>query len=290
MTIIETNKGQSYHPEKAKERKVIFAFVGPEGAGKSTHAKALADNLGIPILGMGDEFRRIAEEELDTELGRKCKEMLDEHRYSDEALFTEVFERVFKRGKFEKGFVAEGAFRAIWEPRVFKKLVDKYVKDAEIQVIFLRTSGWQSMERLKERNRSDDDQESSLKRLTYFYKDLGIKMKEARGVSTKFTIVATGGRSFEEVDSEILDKMGLKKVKGGEIKMSEKIRLHPVDRKIIKRIAKLDPSQRRDQVDQRIASIDDRMVSTFDTGEAFQRDMAFRRALEVFRQPASGGK
>jgi hypothetical protein len=115
-------------------------------------------------------------------------------------------------------------------------------------------------------------------------------MKEARAISTKFTIVKTGGRNSEEVDSEILDKMGLKKVKGGEIKMSEKIRLHPVDRRIIKRIAKLDPSQRRDQADQRIASIDDRMISTFDTGEAFQRDMAFRRALEVFRQPVSGGK
>lgn len=207
----DADKNQPHHPEKTKQKKTIFAFVGPEGAGKSTHAKILADSLGIPILGMGDEFRRVAREEPSTELGRKCKEMLDKRKYSDEGLFTKVCERAFKRGGFEKGFVVEGAFRAIWEPRVLKELVDKYVGDAEIQVIFLRTAGWQSVGRLKKRKRNDDDQESALKRLTNFYKDLGIKMAGARSISSTFTVIQTGGKNSEQVDAEILDKMGLKK-------------------------------------------------------------------------------
>ncbi len=216
MTTAETDNNQAPHPEKAKQKKTIFAFVGPEGSGKSTHAKVLADNLGIPLLGMGDEFRRVAEEEPNTRLGRQCKEMLDKHKYSDQDLYTEVFERAFKREKFEKGFVAEGAFRAVWEPRVFKKLVDEYVGDAEIQVIFLRTPGWKSVERLKKRKRNDDDQEAALKRLTNFSKDLGIRMEEARKISTAFTVIQTGGKSSKQVDVEILDKIGLEKVKGGE--------------------------------------------------------------------------
>ena len=62
--------------------------------------------------------------------------------------------------------------------------------------------------------------------------------------------------------------------------MSKESSLHPRDEQIIRRIIDLNPKDRQAYVQSAITSIDERMVSTFDTGDAFQKDIAFRNALE----------
>jgi adenylate kinase len=54
--------------------KTIF-FIGKPGSGKGTQAKLLADRTGWTMLGAGNQFRAIAEE--DTVIGRKVKEGID---------------------------------------------------------------------------------------------------------------------------------------------------------------------------------------------------------------------
>ncbi len=188
---------------EAGTKKDIFSFVGPEGSGKSTLARSFAEKHNVPIFSIGDEFRRVANEEPDTELGRRCQEMLDKNLYSDRDLFTKVVDKGLEREGFRTNIVLDGAFRASWQLDVLKELLERHIGAVDFRVVFLRTSVWKSMERLLERNRGDDD----LKRLGYFYKDLGPRMSMLRKEAAQFIIIETNSKSPEDLSIEIDSKV-----------------------------------------------------------------------------------
>ena len=49
--------------------------MGPAGSGKGTQAKLLSEKYGIPTISMGELLRQVAE--IDTDRGRKVKELID---------------------------------------------------------------------------------------------------------------------------------------------------------------------------------------------------------------------
>src|SRR5437899_3088029 len=51
-------------------------FIGPQGSGKGTQAKKLAERINAIYIGTGSTFRKIAKE--DTEFGRYIKSLIDQ--------------------------------------------------------------------------------------------------------------------------------------------------------------------------------------------------------------------
>ncbi len=209
----------SVYPEtsSAHERKVpkrhLYIFVGPEGSGKSTHANLLAEELNLPLVGMGDQFRELAEE--DSDLGRESKRMLDSHEYSSPNLYWAVIERMLKNDRLKNGFVLEGAFREKYqiEDREngwdFESEIRKHIGDVQTTVIHIRLAGWQSVERLLKRGREGDTEEGIIKRLTNFNRDLGARTTLLRNNrKIKFIQVVANNQSEEELHEEIMKRIG----------------------------------------------------------------------------------
>src|SRR3989344_788367 len=186
----------------------IVVLTGPEGSGKTTQGKILADKLGFPKVTMGDVFRELREQ--NTDLGRKSKKLFEDHAYSNIDLYREAFIWRMQRDDVKKGFVFEGGFRFTDEVTNFDQLLKETNNVMPIKVIYLRIAGWQGAERLLKRGREDDTQEGILAILTNHYHDLGTRMLEARKKGPFFIVLADNNRTEEAISQEIMEKIDIK--------------------------------------------------------------------------------
>ena len=72
--------------------------------------------------------------------------------------------------------------------------------------------------------------------------------------------------------------------------MNEQLKLHPTDMKIIKGIEEMPKQEGLRRIEEFNKSLDERFVSTFNTGDEFQRDRAFSSALNTTLIKLSDGK
>ncbi len=149
-------------------------ITGPQGSGKTTQAKLLAEFLEVPLIDSGEILRRLAGTE--TEDGRRVKEALDSGLMApDEVVGKMVSERVGEPN-CRNGFVMDGYPRTLAQKQVFDPKFDR--------VFYLEINDEEVRARLKERGRADDTPELIEKRLSLYhqltepvlgyYQDLGI--------------------------------------------------------------------------------------------------------------------
>lgn len=87
---------------------VIF---GPQGSGKGTQAKMLADRYGIPHISTGDIFREAAKK--NDSLGLEVKKVLDQGALCSDALTNEVVKRRLEDVDCAEGFILDGYPRTL---------------------------------------------------------------------------------------------------------------------------------------------------------------------------------
>jgi adenylate kinase len=190
---------------------VNILLLGPQGSGKGTQAKLISQTYGIPQVATGDMIREI--KELDTELGRRVKEIYDRGDLVDDATIVELIESRLDRGDTIPGFILDGFPRNTPQAEALDELLARLGRD--LDVVFELQIGDREvlLERLARRateeGRTDDTPDAIRKRLEIYERETAPLVEYYR--STRGNVVGIhAGRTIEDVFAEIraaLDQM-----------------------------------------------------------------------------------
>ena len=179
-------------------------LLGPQGSGKGTQAKLISHTYGIPQVATGDMIREI--KELDTELGRRVREIYDRGDLVDDATIVELIESRLDRGDTIPGFILDGFPRNTPQAEALDELLARLGRD--LDVVFELQIGDREvlLERLARRSteegRTDDTPDAIRKRLEIYERETAPLVEYYR--STRGNVVGIhAGRTIEDVFAEI---------------------------------------------------------------------------------------
>ncbi len=130
-------------------------FYGPEGSGKSTQAKLLAEKLGVTYIASGDLVRWGAEKDQGM-IGDTCRESLSlGHYVADTEMFV-LWKNRLKQPDTENGWIIDGFPRNITQAEFLADKLDKYDKNVDL-IFYLNVSHDESVKRLLARGRKSPD-------------------------------------------------------------------------------------------------------------------------------------
>lgn len=128
-------------------------LIGPQGSGKSTQGKLLAQFLGLPYISTGDLFR---------EMGGEIKQILDQGKLVDDQTTAKIVEAKLNGEEYRNGFILDGYPRTMEQIKLFDPGFDK--------VIYLDLSDKEATKRLLVRGREDDTEELIAERLRNYHR------------------------------------------------------------------------------------------------------------------------
>ena len=147
-----------------------LVLLGPPGAGKGTQANLICEKYNLSHLSTGDLLRtEIANK---SEIGVKAKQIIDEGKLVSNDIIINVIKSFFNNNKNLSGYLLDGFPRNTEQAKLLDKLMSE-LKDKISCVIQLDVDEKHLKDRIlsrgKEEGRSDDNEETLLKRLeTYF--------------------------------------------------------------------------------------------------------------------------
>jgi adenylate kinase len=145
-------------------------LLGPQGSGKGTQAKLISRTYGIPQVATGDMIREI--KELDTELGRRVRQIYDRGDLVDDATIVELIESRLDRGDTIPGFILDGFPRNTAQAEALDELLARLGRDLdvvfELQVADREVLLERLAKRAAEEGRTDDTPEAIGKRLEIY--------------------------------------------------------------------------------------------------------------------------
>lgn len=169
-------------------------IIGPQGSGKTTQAKLIAEKLGYKYLGTGEIFRESIENQ---EPGsEKLKVILNGNLVDNETACSLVREKLIEMAS-QKGVVIDGYPRNIEQKNIFDPFFDA--------VFYIRISDQVAIKRLLERGRSDDTHQAIQKRLEIYHRETGPLLDVFLNEGNLWII--DGDRSVEQVHQQILNHL-----------------------------------------------------------------------------------
>jgi adenylate kinase len=137
-------------------------LIGPQGSGKTTQAKIIAEKLGIKYLGTGEIFRKIIENK---EPGYEKLLVIQNGNLVDDETTCNFVRGKLNSPEYQNGFVVDGYPRNIAQKNIFDP-------DFDI-VLYIRITDETATKRLIARGRSDDTKEAIQKRLELYHQETG---------------------------------------------------------------------------------------------------------------------
>jgi adenylate kinase len=183
---------------------VNLLLLGPQGAGKGTQAKLISRTYGIPQVATGDMIREI--KELDTELGRRVRQIYDRGDLVDDATIVDLIESRLDRGDTIPGFILDGFPRNTAQAEALDALLSRLGRS--LDVVFELQVGDREvlLERLAKRaadeGRTDDTPDAIRKRLEIYERETAPLVDYYR--STRGNVVGIHAeRPIDDVFAEI---------------------------------------------------------------------------------------
>jgi adenylate kinase len=179
-------------------------LLGPQGSGKGTQAKLISRTYGIPQVATGDMIREI--KELDTELGRRVREIYDRGDLVDDATIVELIESRLDRGDTIPGFVLDGFPRNTAQAEALDALLSRLGRGLDVVFELQVADRDVLLDRLAKRaadeGRTDDTPEAIRKRLEIYDRETAPLVEYYR--STRGNVVGIhADRPIEDVFAEI---------------------------------------------------------------------------------------
>lgn len=128
-----------------------IVFYGPEGSGKGTQAKLLADKLGLPILTSGDLVRDAAANDKGI-IGEVVRQSLQEGKYVADSEMFVLWKWRLKEEDAKGDWIMDGFPRNIEQAKFLDDKLDKYGYNVN-KVFYLNLSEEESYRRLIKRGR-----------------------------------------------------------------------------------------------------------------------------------------
>ena len=195
-----------------------YIFFGPQGSGKGTQAKIIADKLGLCHISTGDLLRNAT-----GELKKKADSYMNAGKLVPDEIVLELLQEKLKSSECEKGFILDGYPRNLAQ----SEELDKIVKINNAFNIII--SDDEAVRRLSSRiscvkcgtvfnlitnppkedmkcdkcggeliRREDDDEEAIRKRLEIYHQETKILLKKYS------TIPVNGEQPIEKVTEDIM--------------------------------------------------------------------------------------
>lgn len=170
-------------------------IMGPQGSGKTTQARLLAEKLGVPLIVVGDIFRELAKE--DMEQGRQVQEVLKRGELVSDEETIDIVTKRLSLPDCAKGFVLDGFPRNLVQAQDLAKKIDK--------VFYLKVSDKMGIERLLLRGRLDDTKDLIEKRLEIYHQETEpvLEFYKKQGVLEE----VNGESTIEEIFRDILKRL-----------------------------------------------------------------------------------
>jgi adenylate kinase len=177
-------------------------LLGPQGAGKGTQGKLVAQEHGIPHVATGDMLRAAIAD--GSELGRRVKPIYDAGRLVPDDLMIELIRDRLSREDTAEGFVLDGFPRTPPQAAALDELLDEIGRPLTV-VLEFQLPEEVAIERLRRRaddeGRADDTPDAIRTRLQLYHQETEPLIEHYR---TRGSLVGIrGDRPVAEVFAEI---------------------------------------------------------------------------------------
>jgi adenylate kinase len=174
-------------------------ILGPQGSGKGTQAKRIADAYDVPHVATGDILRSAIA--AGTELGRQVEPILERGDLVPDDLMVEL---IRERLAAETGFVLDGFPRTVPQAEALDAMLEDIGKPLDV-VLLLEVGDDVALERLlarrAEEGRSDDAPDVIRNRLRLYHSLTEPVVERYRDAGT--LVAVDGERSVEEVEAAV---------------------------------------------------------------------------------------
>ena len=181
-------------------------LLGPQGSGKGTQAKLIAEEYGLPHIATGDMLRAAIAD--DTPLGRTLKPVLDSGQLVSDDLMIQLIRNRLQQADAGGGFVLDGFPRTWAQAQALDTMLKEISRDLDV-VFELQTSDDVSTQRLlkraEEENRADDTPEVIAERLATYHRETEPLVGHYRARGNLIGIHAS--RPIDEVFAEIQEAL-----------------------------------------------------------------------------------
>jgi adenylate kinase len=181
---------------------VNVLLLGPQGSGKGTQAKRVAEAHGVPHIATGDMLREAVA--AGTPLGVRVRPILESGRLVPDDLMIELIRERLEQPDTEAGFVLDGFPRTLAQADALDKMFGEIGRDLDV-VFEFQLSDDVARERMvgraRQENRSDDTPEAIATRLRLYHDQTEPVVEHYRATGKLVGIHAD--RSVGEVFGEI---------------------------------------------------------------------------------------
>jgi adenylate kinase len=178
-------------------------ILGPQGSGKGTQAKRIADAYDVPHVATGDILRAAVSD--GSELGALVRPILERgDLVPDDLMVGLIRERLLD----EEGFVLDGFPRTVAQAEALDSMLDEIGKPLDA-VILLQVSDEEATKRLRARaekeGRADDSPEAIRNRLR-LYHDLTERVVD-RYQTAGIEVIVDGEQTMDDVFADVQDAL-----------------------------------------------------------------------------------